>query len=625
MQPDQRFIRHRDLGIALGASEAEAVAQRDDVLKTGRVRMVASTASPEPLFVGGERWSEILVHDGADNVSTDACRSLLYNHDARMPVGTVDQVTVGGGQMVVDATIDEYARLVDVDVLVRRAVATGMVRGVSIGYLYDLADCDVDRVNRVLVVRRWRCTEVTLTPIPVDEAAHVRALELPEDTAAPAAHHRSGPMDSPNKPQDNPAAAPTPTPNLEAAVAEARERAVKAERERATKIAAHARALGLDAEVYLPLELDAAKDKMLADVAAQRAVKPVQTPVVEIVAEEDDKVAAHFADQLVGRRSVIDLAREFIARKDMKRAIKATRGDLADIVFGAFNGRLGGSRAVEVSSGFAQVAGLASQKVLQGGFDKYDAVWPLIAKRIIHGDFKAVRVGGLDLGDFAVVAEGAAATDIGLDEAGGTGTNEWRGRILEISLQAIYNDELNQFMDRLANLGYAGARSLDKVVQTAIQAATWTNSTEVLAFSEANLDTAWEKYAAMTSASGEKIAVRPRRLLVTSAQYVGAVKATTAAAGETTERVFAQRKAFSLMPVEGAHLTTAGAWYFLADPDEAAAAHVIQHPDYMLPALVAIDSGATASRKFRIDFPHTAFLTSMGTGKPTCARRFTAS
>ncbi|MBA3622946.1 MAG: hypothetical protein H0W48_00450 [Methylibium sp.] len=613
MQPD-RF--HRVRSLVLDVDEAEA--KRDSVIETGHVRMVASTDAPVDVRIGGEGWQEILLHDGPDNVSTDACRTLLYHHNEHMPIGIVRSIRVGGGQMAVEAEIDEYAKLVDVDVMVRRAVASGMIAGVSIGYVYDIRDCDIDRQAKTLRVRRWRCTEVTLTPVPADEAAYVRSLDPPasDHPAAPAASMKGIAMSDPIQPQDSPAAA-TETPNPA--------EIIKAERSRAKQIASHARSLGLNAEDYADLDIDMAKDRMLADVAKQRAVTPVAAPIVEVVAEESDNVADHFACQIVSGRSALDVARAFVARKDHKRAATMERGDLAEMVFDGFGKRLGGSRAALVSSGFPQVAGLAAQKVMQGGFDRYDAVYPLLAKEIIHGDFKAVRAGGLDFGDFAEVAEGSAALDATLAEAGGTGANTWRARIIEISLQAVYNDELNLFLDNLGNLGYAGHRSLDKVVQAAIQGATWTNATGILAFSEANLDAAWATYAASTSASGEKLGVRPRRLLTTSAQYVTAHKAVTVAAGESTARVFAQGKAFSLMPVEGAHLTTAGAWYLLADPNEAAAVSLIRHPDYLMPALVEIDAGATPARKFRIDFPHNAFVSTMGTGKPTAARRFTAS
>jgi hypothetical protein len=105
-----------------------------DAKEDGTIRMVASTA--EAVDWGGGR--EILLHD-PENIDMSAATGLLLNHDRSMVSGVLRDLSADGKELTGSAVIDEDARLSS-GVSVRKAVASGALRGVSIGYSYGEDD-----------------------------------------------------------------------------------------------------------------------------------------------------------------------------------------------------------------------------------------------------------------------------------------------------------------------------------------------------------------------------------------------------------------------------------------------------------------------------------------------------
>lgn len=556
---------------------------RAAVADDGGIELVASTDAP--LEMRG--WFERLSH-GPGAIDHGACRSLLVNHDANQIVGRVDEIRSDGRTLVVRATVSPDAKLQS-GVNVRDAIKQGMLRGVSIGYSYGNDDVEYEEASRTLTVKRWRLLEATLTPIPADAAAHVRSLPESINRSISEPPKVIATMSEPVKQEPATVAGPDPL-----------------------TIARHAEDLGLRASDYLGK--GDALTLMLADAAKARAAnQKVVDPVVQVTADEGDKIRAQAVDGLLSGHSSLKVISTFAGRSGVETR-GWDKGDAAEFVFPAHRGALHG-RAAEVSANFSQVTALAGNKAMKDAYDKYLPVWNLIADSQTTGDFKTVRTAALQFGDLAAVAEGAAATDITVDDAGGSGALTYRGRILELTKEAIYNDELGIFFKRLSQIGQIGGRHVDKSVFAALEAAAFTNATAALALSQANLATAWTNHMAITGPAGEKRAVTPQRLVVPSALYVTAKEITTLAQGETTARVFAAGEDY-IRPVHGMFLTDANDWYLLADPAVAPCLTVVFHSDYPAPRMFEIDSGATISRKFRIEFPLAVISNTEGTGKP---------
>lgn len=593
----------------------ELTAQERSKEGAKHINMLASTA--EPCDMGG--WREVLVHR-AGSVDVSTMNALLINHDPNQLAGTIDTKSVEGDEMTASATVMPEARMQS-GVLVSEAIDTGALRGVSIGYTYGEADVSWDAETLTLTVNKWRSLEASLTPIPADARCQLRSMPFPSlekrtaetnqppmpkeaeakpevTPAAPAALQEriSHMADSEKNPQDNPAVD------------------LKAERTRAAEVANHAEALGLRASEYVGMEPEAARSKMLTDLAEQRKAeqKTVKTAPATVQVDQSDKIRDEALEGIAKGRSIHDVARRFANRSGVKGAGDWERSDTTEYVYENFGTSM--KRTVEVSGNFTQVTALAAAKAIQNGFDSYTPVAPLISKEIYSGDFKAVRVGGLQLSDFAAApGEGTAFADLTIDDGGGNSANEMRGGLLALTKEAIYNDELGLFMDKLASIGRKGPRAIDKAVMAALEAANFANATTTGALSASTLGSAYQAHAVLTGPAGEKLAIPAKRLVVPMGLWITALTITNHGGGETTRNVIADQ---GIIPVPGWHLTDANDWYLMCDPADACSIYVIRHPDYKVPQVFEIDAGGVAQRAFRAEFPYKAFVTNSSSNKP---------
>jgi hypothetical protein len=400
-------------------------------------------------------------------------------------------------------------------------------------------------------------------------------------------------------------------------------------RAEAAAIASQAEALGLRSADFVSLPADEARKQMLAKVAEKRQAEPVVKPRIEVTADADAKLVRHCreliedgdvkraaniwhkrggsAEQLEGESLVASVYRGFCPGRDVgmfdmgavKRAVKA--GKWSEEV------EAESMRAALVSASFTMIAGLASAKLAFDGFSSYQPWSNDIVDTLVTGDFKAARTASLQMNDFNSPAEGSAFTDLTLGDAGGTGALAMRGGAIELTKQAIYNDELGIFLERIKRVGYLGAQHQDKLVATTVEAATFSAATAVNAFSQANLKVAWANMMAITGPAGEKPGYLPRQILVPSALYLTAVEATTVVGGSTIATPFATNldvaKKMPLNVVHGLHLTSGTSWYMLSTPNEAPTWTFLKHRDYPIPQIFEVDAQLTASRKFRIEYP----------------------
>lgn len=564
----------------------------------GEPSIIHLSASSEYAVKRG-MYTEVLDH--SRDAITNIARGVLYNHDADWLIGTVRATDLVNKRTTADIEMLPDAKLPS-GVDVRAAVESGALTGVSIGYSIDEYERSEDEDGVTIRATKWTIREISLTPIPADHTVGIGRAE-DDDAFARFIHPKSAESGEESdmsediipQPADDKREAEVVTPSINH-----------------VEVARHAEELGLVASKYLD---DADwQTSMLKDAAASRKVADVG-PSVEVVKEADDKLN----ERTIGGLLSGDLgAIADFARAHGVKIADWSKAGLADFVFNPQRG----TRAAEVSANFSQVTQLAGNKAMLDAYNEQRVNWNMIADSQTTGDFKVFRNSALQLGDLAEVAEGNAATDITIDDAGGSGTLTYRGRIIELTKQAIYNDELGQFFTALGRLGGVGARHVEKSVFAALEAANFAGATAAIALGSAGLNTAWTNYMAINGPAGERRSAVPARLVVPSALYVVAKEITTSAQGETTTRVFASGEDY-IMPVHAKYLTDANDWYLCADPSESPVLTVLTHRDYPAPRMFEIDAGANISRKFRIEFPLQVIANTEGTNVPMGAYKAT--
>ena len=574
-----------------------------------------SASSEFPVSRG--RYTEILDH--GPNSMRSVASSLLFNHDANQLIGSVrelgtakDKTTRAKVQILAGATLPSGVSALD-------AVRSGALKGVSIGYRINGYD-RTEAADGTVTIRAtdWTINEISLTPIPADPTVGVSRSTDPDGVAFAALFNKE-----PTK-KDRAQMADQVTPALVPAAAP-----IHDFRAEAKTIATQAEALGLRSADFVGMPALEAQTAMLLAVAAQRKAEPVIKPLVTVTADGDEKLVRHCLElvqdgdmkraatvfhqrggnqnTLEGEALVNSVYRAFSPGRDVgmfdmsavKRAVKAGKwDDKLDV---------DAVRTALVSASFTMIAGLASAKLAFDGFSSYVPWSDVIVDTMTTGDFKAARTASLQMNDFNSPAEGSAFSDLTLGDAGGTGTLAMRGGAIELTKQAIYNDEMGIFLERIKRVGYLGAQHQDKLVATNVEAAVFTAATAANAFSQAALKTAWTNMMAVTGPAGEKPGYIPRQILVPSALYLTAVEATTVVGGSTIATPLATNldvaKKMPLNVVHGLHLTSATSWYMLSVPDEAPAWTFLKHRDYPIPQIFEVDAQLTASRKFRIEYP----------------------
>lgn len=564
-----------------------------------------SASSEFPVRRG--RYTEVLDH--SEGSVRFIASSALFNHDPNQLVGSVERCALSQDKTVrAQIRILPDARL-PTGVLALDAVASGALRGVSIGYSIDSYErAEVDGQVQIRATA-WTLREISLTPIPADPTVGVGrsfsgdefASVLPSTTPATVPAKESRVMSDPVAPV---------APAAPAAVAP-----VIDHRAEAQQIATQAEALGLRAADFVGLPMADAKDAMLSAVAKRGAAAPVVASV-QITADDADKIRDQAVDSLLAGRSVHDVARIFANRHQRRGVAEWCKRDTTDFIL---------SRAAEVSANFNNVTTLAAQKAMLGGYEGYRP-WsdPLVAK-MTTGDFKTVRVAGLQIGDFSEPGEGSAFSDATLDDnLTGSGALTFRGLGIELTKEAIYNDELGLFFRKLATIGDAAARHQDIKVAAAMEAASFANaSLGTGALAAATLAAAWTAFVNFTGPASQKLGVLPEFLVVPPALWSTAASLLTLnQGGAATAGIAGLASGGSapfvtpLKPIVGLHLSSTTAFYMAANPAQGGGITVVKHSDYQTPKVFEVDPGLVASRKFRIEFPMAVITATSATGKP---------
>lgn len=570
-------------------------------------------------------YTEILSHEPG-HVRMDRIKKLgaiLSNHNPNLVVAAIVSVDLVDGRIEVVAKFTTTQRGEDAFIEVK----AGAVRGISVGYIVH--KWEIDEENNIYKAVDWEPYEFSLTAIPVDPTVGIGRSEDEQKkiflrsinrTSKPEANTmdddkktggQGGPAPDDIKGQRSaePKTKPAPAPEID--VDAIQKESAKAVREDITHITRQAESLDLTASDYISLSRSEAADKMLADIADRDSDKEtVRTGEPSTITEDMiDKRADHFADELFAAPSM----RVF---RELVRANGGTGFDDQDIInqilqVGKYKGR-----ALETAASLGNVTILAADKAIIKGFNSYQPWGQNIANVRIVPDFKDVHSAGLTLGAFTVPGEGSALSDLSMDDFGDTGSVAFRGGILQLTEEAIWNDDLGIFFRNLNQLGFMGRREEDKVLITALEAATFSGgSAGTAAFTAGNLKTSWTSFNAITDASGELLGIDPMFILLPPALYIAGLEETTTALGEATNRIFASGEQ-ALQPINGRGLTDANDWYLIASPNAANGLDLLKHVAYPNPKLLEIDPGTTIARKWQVKYPLGGMINNYKAGAP---------
>lgn len=587
-------------------------------------------STDEPVNMGD--WSEVLAHD-AEAVDASSARALLVNHDPDQIAGQLMSAEFDGSGSNVKASILPEARMRS-GVTVRAAVDSGALRGVSIGYGYNMADTDWDEETRTLRVKRWSLREVSLTPIPADLNAQVRSL--PEEIVN--RNKKEIKMSDPIKPD----AAPV---DVEAARA--------ATRVEAKEVAALARSVGLNADDFVGLPKAEAQAAMLlarAELDAKAKPDPKQpaTPAIRMGEDHADKQRDAFTDAMADRvgfkrdlkgnpyagRGMLDSVRLFARLNGVRGAEDWSRKDIANYALNYTDQIAGYRDAANIINGnFATFVTLnAVTKIVATGFEmgsssiKYQ---PLVATQRVP-DFKTYYLGGLGTGNLQQTAENVAFPELIKSEGVYSNTAKMWGGTLSLTFQALVNDDTAQFDRSLRMAGVIAQKTIDRRVfqkllmgTSAVEAtSTWTSNTtsgctpvyttaDTLAAARANVGKAQAALMAKIGLDANPTGNMARFFVAgpTSGLYLNGIFGS--APGQTVSNASRPFPELIITPwLEATALIgySTTSYYAVSDPAEVTTLMLSYITGYESPQVQEYDAGAIGARKWKVWMPFEADL-----------------
>jgi len=506
---------------------------REQPKETNKVRVIASTDNP----VDWGYFREILLHK-PESVDVRAAATCLFNHNRNMPIGGIESCEVDGKTMTAVLDIDPEARA-ESGIKILEGIRKGWIRGVSIGYQYDMErDAQIVTENEVttVTVRKWRLREISITPTQADVTAQVtRTQETIKTRSAKSTTHteekamneaqraqlrltlramglseaeitdilkRDGltmetGLDAANTIVASRATATKHQNEIEAARA--------AEQARCLRITEMARGLELDPSKYLALEEEKARAQMATDLADKKKAAGQGTSTqtvartVAVGTEECEKVRDAACNALLARepgmkidratlqgnpfagRRLTDVARLFAQRMGLQDAINWTDNQAASFALGV------GRAMQDIRS--------RNANVFTGGFDSY-VLANVMDKAVVAGfkafeqnttynkwtrtrsvsDFKQVNGAALDVGNLVKTVEGAPFPELTKAEFGYVAQLAMWGVTASLNTQVIINDDLGEFMSQIYRAGAIAQRTIEKEVYAQLEAATWTNN-----------------------------------------------------------------------------------------------------------------------------------------------------
>jgi len=595
----------------------------EDVSDEGLVKLIASTDAV--CDMGGYR--EVLTH-AEGSIDMGAARSVLLNHDRDQIIGGIRSMKLEGGALLAEIEIAASARTI-AGTSIRELVRSGALAGVSIGYQYERADADYDERSNTVTARKWALREITLTPTQADVNAHV-VRSLPEsfkEPAAPAANQKgNAPMSEEIKPQGNPPVVDEKARAAEIATLRTELETIKrAEKLRALASSHKIDVEGLDLRAFDSIEKG--QEALMVRMAEQKAAAPA-VAVSVITRDAADKaneaavasvLALHDAgkpEDVKGaeRGSILDIVRRHAARNG-QNASDFSRADLAAWALG--KAVPGSVRSVNVTSSNFNNVVLAAivDKAIFNGFNNFaeSVSYNKWTGRRSVVDFKQFSAGALDSGNLVETAEGIAFPELTKAEGYYHASLALWGATMSLSYQALVNDDMGEFMRKLAMAGAIAQRTIDKKVYTVLAASTWTGNVTASVTSLAtagSLDAVRKDFEVKTGPAGEVLGNKPKYLIVPSVLRTAALQATTSVQGNTEFRTNTDLEAI-VTPHLAQHATPANSTFYLAGDPRLVDTMVVSFlQGAESPQTIEYDAGAAAARKWKIMLPFVAALAS---------------
>jgi len=570
----------------------------DAVREDGHISMVASTDAP----VSWGDWREVLSHaPGA--VDSSAAATLLLNHRADQVSGVLRNIEARGGSLIAEADIDEDARL-PTGVSVRKAVASGALRGVSIGYDYDRSDVEWDEKSRTATVRKWRLLEISLTPIPADKGASVRSLPNYLNQI-----HKEKPMNDETTVADDQGAHATVTTPAVDHVAHAR------------AAAAFAISHGLDPIDSIGRSMDDLKDMALSRHLAATAEANKETEAnkvtapVRVTRDAGDKQIERMVDQMVSRFVSGKQDAPAISGRDLIERCAAIDGnatrDLAAARYCVATLRQRDA-ANKTTASFATLMDNTANKLLEAGFATYQGIWNTICTVKDAENYNLHSHVGVAAGKLTDNPQGDAAAELIQREGAYNSKLKRYTGTLSLTPEGLVNDPLDEVLRSFYRTGYIAARTIDHAAVAAIVGATWTHDTTTSAAlgTAGNFDKVRAAFKRKLSPSGETMDNDPKILLVDPSLRYSADIATGALYGVGTggNGMVGSNAARAMTVVDSTMLTgTATDYYLLADPmivDTVALEFLRGHG--RVPTVTSYDPGASGGVRLLMELPFAA-------------------
>lgn len=471
------------------------------ILDDGARRIRLSFSSETPYLRSSwfdDPWNEVLGHDEGEVDLTrlnDGAPALFghnsYGRDAH--VGVVERAWVENGRGYADVRLSAREDVAGL----WQDIKDGIVRNVSVGY--QILERTLVRANTVgpsdYRVTRWLPMEISFVPIPADNTVGVgRAADPAQRFTIQALNDEDTNMTGETR-TDTPAA--NPPVNTDAAVRAAAENATRAERERAAAIRDAVRAAGLDtafAETLIDngTAVDAARAAVIAALAERQAPPTNGTTGAHVQGGRDLSREASIAgitdafllrmnaqhkpgEQVNAFRhlSLVEIARHSLATfAGVRSAGMMSRHEVA-VQFLRFH----------TSSDFPNLLGNVAVKRLRNQYEENVPTYARWARRAPNApDFKLVDVVQLSNNpDLNLLSEGEEYSYGSVTD----GRESYRvvtfGRGLQLSRQAIVNDDLRAFDRAITGFASAARRRENALVYGELTNGTTTNLSDGVA------------------------------------------------------------------------------------------------------------------------------------------------
>lgn len=477
--------RQRSIAIELRAGEGEEAGS-----------FWAALSSDAPIRVWRD-LDEVLIHtkDAIDLTRAEGGLPLLWQHDARTPIGRVDDLRIEGGKLRGRFTFAPNAKAQEI----AADVAGGFLRNVSIGYVvHEWIEKDQ---GRRIEATRWELLEASIVSVPADPSVGI-------NRAHRGASSQGGTVD----PDDDTNGGGNVVDFTEAQrIAREAGMAEGQRREAERRDAIEALFLG---ERWQAAEYQAIRTAALSERwSVQRAKDELLRAVgagVESVARgstftQGDRPAPAYAG---GHVAAGDDARDKFARgAELAIAVRAGLETDKDKIREARGGQFTGMTLSELAREFCAVAGInvrglsrdrmvaaalrggsvrgtgivnqvvadfpsllenIANKALLLGYEEPIETWRMIARPGTLTDFRqSSRTGLSEFDDLDLIRDGAEYRVGKFQDRAEKITLQTFGKLFRITRQAIINDDLQAFTQVPRKLGRAASRMVGDVAYNA--------------------------------------------------------------------------------------------------------------------------------------------------------------